>query len=147
MKLCLLADAASVHTRRWAEYFAERGHEVHLLSMRSARYSRVTVHRIRPPFGRGGYLAAAWVARRRIRELAPDLVHAHYASSYGLWGALGGRRPLLLSAWGTDVHDFPRRGPLQRHLLEWNLSRADILCATSDWLAREMTAYAPAGAP
>src|SRR5712692_2520891 len=147
MKLCLLADAASVHTRRWAEYFAERGHEVHLLSMRPARYSRVTVHRIRPPFGRGGYLAAAWVARRRIRRLAPDLVHAHYASSYGLWGALGGRGPLVLSVWGSDVQDFPRGGPVQRRLLEWNLGRADVLCATSAALARETAAYAPPGAP
>src|SRR5438552_18242479 len=147
MKLCLLADAASIHTRRWAEYFAQRGHDVHLLTMRPASYSRVTFHRIRPPLGRGGYFLAALVARRVICRLAPDLVHAHYASSYGLWGALCGRGPLILSVWGSDVHDFPRRGPLQRRLLEWNLSRADILCATSDWLAGEMAAYAPAGAP
>lgn len=147
MRLCLLADAASIHTRRWAEHFAGRGHEVHLLSMRPAGYSRVTVHRMRPPFGRGGYLAAALAARRRVRELAPDLVHAHYASSYGLWGALCGRHPLLLSVWGSDVHDFPRRGALQRRLLEWNLSRADALCATSAALARETAVYAPPGVP
>jgi len=147
MRLCLLADAGSIHTQRWAGYFAGRGHEVHVLSMRPARCRQVMVHRIQAPFGRGGYLAAALVAWRRVRELAPDLVHAHYASSYGLWGALCGRRPLLLSAWCTDVHDFPLRGPLQRRLLEWNLSRADILCATSEWLAGEMAAYAPPGAP
>ncbi len=135
MKLCLFADAPVIHTRRWAEYFADQGHEVHLLSMRPGRYSRVTVHCIRPPLGRGGYFAAALLARRRAAELAPDLVHAHYASSYGLWGALCGRRPLLLSVWGSDVHDFPRRGPLQRRLLEWNLRRADVLCATSEALA------------
>jgi L-malate glycosyltransferase len=146
MRLCLLADAASIHTRRWAEFFAARGHEVHLVSMRPAAYERVTVHLIRPPLGRGGYLLAAAGARWRVRELAPDLVHAHYASSYGLWGALCGRRPLLVSVWGSDVCDFPRRGPLQRRLLQWNLSRADVLCATSEALARETALYAPTGA-
>jgi glycosyltransferase involved in cell wall biosynthesis len=145
MRLCLLADAASIHTRRWAEFFAARGHEVHLLSMRPAVYDQVTVHVIRPPLGRGGYLLAAAAARQRVRELAPDLVHAHYASGYGLWGALCGRRPLLLSVWGSDVCDFPRRGPLQRCLLQWNLRRADVLCATSEALAWETARYAPPG--
>jgi glycosyltransferase involved in cell wall biosynthesis len=146
MKLCLLADAASIHTRRWAEYFAARGHEVHLLSMRPAAYSRVMVHTLRPPLGRGGYLLTALAARRRVRALAPDLVHAHYATSYGLWGALCGHAPLVISIWGSDVHDFPRHGPLQRRLLEWNLRRAQVLCATSEALARETAAYAPPGA-
>jgi L-malate glycosyltransferase len=146
MKLCLLADAGSIHTRRWAEHFAGQGHEVHLLSMRPARYSQVMVHPLRPPFGRGGYLAAALLARRRVRALAPDLVHAHYASSYGLWGALCGRRPLVVSVWGSDVNDFPRRGALHRRMLEWNLRRADLLCATSAALARETARYVPPGA-
>src|SRR5947209_5352507 len=146
MKLCFLADAGSIHTRRWVEYFADRRHEVHLLSMRPAEYARVKVHWIRPPLGRGGYLPAALAARRVVRALAPDLVHAHYASSYGLWGALSGFHPLVLSVWGSDVHDFPRRGPLQRRLLEWNLGRADVLCATSEALGRETAVYAPAGA-
>ena len=147
MKLCLLADAASIHTRRWAEYFAGRGHDVHLLSMRPASYAQVTVHLIRPPLGRGGYFLTALAARRTIRRLEPDLVHAHYASSYGLWGASCGRGPLVLSVWGSDVHDFPHRGPLQRRLLEWNLRRADVLCATSEALARETAVFAPPGTP
>src|SRR3954468_12821375 len=101
MRLCLLADAASIHTRRWAEYFAGRGHEVHLLSMRAAFYAGVKIHQMRPPLGRGGYFLAALVARRVVRALAPDLVHAHYASSYGLWGALADYHPLILSVWGS----------------------------------------------
>jgi glycosyltransferase involved in cell wall biosynthesis len=146
MKLCLLADAGSIHTRRWAEYFADQRHEVHLFSMRPARYTGVTVHELRLPFGRGGYFAAALLARPRIRALAPDLVHAHYASSYGLCAALCGQRPLVMSVWGSDVYDFPRRGALQRRLLQWNLRRADLLCATSAALARETARYTPPGA-
>ena len=32
MILLLIADGRSIHTQRWAEYFAERGHEVHLIT-------------------------------------------------------------------------------------------------------------------
>lgn len=147
MKLCLLADAASIHTRRWAEYFAGRGHEVHLLSMRAAPYARVRVHEIQPPWGRGGYFLAAVAARRVVHALKPDLVHAHYASSYGLWGAFADYHPLVVSVWGSDVHDFPHRGRLQRRLLERNLRRADVLCATSEALAQETAAFVPVGTP
>ena len=32
MKICYLANAASIHTVRWVKYFTDRGHEVHLIS-------------------------------------------------------------------------------------------------------------------
>jgi len=32
MRLLYLANAASVHTRKWVNYFAEEGHEVHLVT-------------------------------------------------------------------------------------------------------------------
>ena len=30
--LIFIADGRSIHTQRWAEYFAEQGHEVHLIT-------------------------------------------------------------------------------------------------------------------
>ncbi len=32
VKLCFIADGRSIHTQRWVEYFAQRGHEVHLIT-------------------------------------------------------------------------------------------------------------------
>src|ERR1035437_3684655 len=31
LRLAFLGDPNSIHTRRWAEFFASRGHEIHLL--------------------------------------------------------------------------------------------------------------------
>ncbi|MCH8999200.1 MAG: glycosyltransferase family 4 protein, partial [Proteobacteria bacterium] len=39
MRICVLANALSVHTQRWARAYAERGHEVHVLSIRWAEIS------------------------------------------------------------------------------------------------------------
>ncbi|MGP8337571.1 MAG: glycosyltransferase, partial [Methanosarcinaceae archaeon] len=32
MKLCFIADATTVHTKRWVEYFSKEGHDVHLIT-------------------------------------------------------------------------------------------------------------------
>ena len=32
LRLCVLGDLESIHTRRWLEPFVERGHEVHAVS-------------------------------------------------------------------------------------------------------------------
>ena len=36
MRLCYLADAPYIHTRRWVEHFAARGWETHVISFRPA---------------------------------------------------------------------------------------------------------------
>jgi hypothetical protein len=31
MRICYVADGTSIHTQRWVNYFAGKGHEVHLI--------------------------------------------------------------------------------------------------------------------
>jgi len=38
-----------------------------------------------------------------LRKEKPDIVHAHYTSSYGFIGALTNFKPLIISVWGSDV--------------------------------------------
>jgi glycosyltransferase involved in cell wall biosynthesis len=147
-RLLLLADAGSIHTRRWATALAARGREVHVASLRPFDISGVTVHRLRGAwFGRLGIPGALSRVRQLVRDLAPDLVHAHYATSYGLLGALAGHHPLMISVWGSDVYEWPQLGPLHRALLRFNLSRAAMVGATSPDLARAVRPFVPADVP
>lgn len=145
-KLCLLANAASSHTQKWALALVERGWKVDVLSFLPAEIEQVTVHLI--PRLAGGkadaVLRAPWV-RRRVRELKPDIVHAHYATSFGLLGALTGRHPLIISAWGSDIFSFPRSSRMHASLLKWILAQADVLCSTSRVMASEMKKYLEPG--
>ena len=43
-----------------------------------------------------------WI-RRLIRELRPDIVHAHWLCGFAAFSALAGARPLVSMAWGSDV--------------------------------------------
>jgi L-malate glycosyltransferase len=135
MKICYLANAASIHTQRWASHFVRRGHEVTVVSLTNAEIPGVDVRWIGPdPNARGriAYLLAVPRLRRLLRELKPDVVHAHYAGGYGLTAALCGFRPLILTAWGSDVLILPRASRLMRRLVQFALRRADLVTSMAD---------------
>jgi L-malate glycosyltransferase len=144
MRICLLADAGSVHTRRWAAAMAERGNTISVLSLRPGDVAGVNVVDLSPPpsLGKLGYLTVRNGVRRLLRDIRPDVLHAHYATSYGLLGALAGFRPYMVSAWGADVFDFPRRSPLHAALLRFNLRRADVVACTSLFMRGQVERYA-----
>lgn len=141
-KLCFLANAASTHTEKWAIALTERGWDLEILSFLPAELPKVKVHLIPRLIGDkvDVLLRQTWV-REKVAEIKPDLIHAHYATSFGLLGALTHRHPLVISAWGSDIFSFPRTSFLHRKLLKWVLSRGDILCSSSEIMAEEMRQY------
>jgi glycosyltransferase involved in cell wall biosynthesis len=101
----------------------------------------VSVIRLKPFGGTGRYILAAPHVRRLLAGIKPDIVHAHYATGYGLLGSLAARSPYVLSVWGSDIYEYPRRSPLHAQLLKFNLNRADYICSTSLAMARETQRY------
>jgi glycosyltransferase involved in cell wall biosynthesis len=70
---------------------------------------------------------------RLAREIEPDLVHAHYLPEYG-WMAVRERlRPLICSAWGSDVLALNR---VNRARAKKALEAATLVFADSEHLAR-----------
>ena len=79
--------------------------------------------------------------KRVIRDFRPNIIHAHYASSYGTLGALSGFLPLFISLWGSDIYDFPRRNFIARAIVKYNLSAATLILSTSNTMAKEAGRY------
>ncbi len=135
MRLCYLADGGSVHTRRWLSHFAEQGHEVHVISLEPSGVPGVQEHRLARRFGNKlDYLAAIPRVRRLVKTIRPDLLHAHYATSYGFLGALSGLRPFVVTAWGSDILVTPRESAVMRHLVRWVLERADAITSDAEFM-------------
>lgn len=137
MRLLLVGAANSIHLQRWANAFAQRGHEAHLITLHAplpGYDARVRIHRL-PLRGGGGYLLARPAARRIARQLRPDAINAHYATGYGTLAPKLRGVPLVLNVWGSDVYEFPDKGPLHRALLRRNLLRADAVVSTSRVMA------------
>lgn len=151
-KLLLLADPASSHTQKWAMALAGYDIEMVIFGLNQAPpglYAKYPQIRVTGPYllkKEGGfsklrYLRALPQLKALIAEFQPDIVHAHYATSYGLLGALSGFHPLVISVWGSDIFDFPRRSWLHRLLLHFNFRRADAIFSTSHVMAEETTRY------
>ena len=129
--ICLFGDANSPHTRRWALEMRARGWRVSLVTARPEPLDGVE-QRILPPMRRqADWLLRVADAQHHVRELAPDIVHAHYLTSYGYLAARCNRHPLVMTAWGSDLLLTPRQNPLIARLTAWTLGRASLVTGDS----------------
>lgn len=137
----MLGPARSIHTIRWANGLARRGLQVHLISLETPDPSlydeRITQYRLpwRAPLG---YFLAAPRLRALLKRIEPDLLNVHYATGYGLLARRARFSPVLLSAWGSDIYEFPNASTWHKALLQRNLDHATALAATSHAMQREM---------
>jgi len=137
MRIATLANAAVGHTRRWVEQLRARGHEVGLWSLEPGPpglFARALPRAALP--GALRYPLAAPALRRALAEFAPDLVDAQYVPNYGLLGALTGLRPLVVTAWGSDLLVAGGRDPFRRARSRFVLERADLVLTDAENLAR-----------
>ena len=141
--LCLLGDANSPHTRRWALEMRARGWRVSLVTARPEPLDGVGQRILAPVQRQTDWLLRTSAAQRAVRELAPDIVHAHYLTSYGYLAARCDRHPLVMTAWGSDLLVTPHTRPWMRWLTGWILRRADLLTGDSASLVEAARQYQP----
>ena len=144
MKILSLADAANIHTQKWARYLASRGHELEIISFKPAKLDHIQIHYIdvgvvRPEGGNWHCLFGLPAARRHILRMAPDLVFCHYLTSYGLIGALlKSSLPLVMWLHGTDILVTPDRSPLYRLMARYALARSDLIIMAAPHMKRRV---------
>lgn len=148
MRICYLANAASIHTVRWAEYFARKGHEVHIISINPYERDGVenlTLHKlkvVRPQIRIVSYapsLAYTMIQLRRLlRQLHPDVLHAHYVTDYGFPGALSNFHPFVVTAWGSDVLISPKKSRLLKQFVQFSIKRANLITCDAEHLKKRL---------
>jgi glycosyltransferase involved in cell wall biosynthesis len=143
MRICYLGDASSPHVRKFVEYFAKTGNEIHVVSLRKAKYRNATLYLIprRTPFEDVNYLLSFFWLRRIIKSIKPDIVHAHFLTSFGLLGALTGYHPFVVTAWGSDLLITPKRSFVYKWLLKFTLKKADLIFADAGFMKEEVLQY------
>ncbi|SFQ36067.1 glycosyltransferase [Salibacterium halotolerans] len=141
MKICFLAGASSIHTVRWVNAMAERGHEVFLITMHPPELDKIDAAvklyllRFKSTIG---YYINDYKVKRLLRRIKPDLVNTHYASGYGTISRFVHYYPTLLSVWGSDVYDFPYQSQTKKTILVKNLKAATQIASTS-WAMKKQT--------
>ena len=130
MKICYISTK-SIHTRRWIEYFAERGHEVHLITQEYDNYQGVKIHVVNPKASKLSPFFKAIIIRNLVKKIKPDILHAHQVVPFGLYGALSGFHPFIVSAWGSDVLTFPQSS-ISKWMVRFALNQADLITCDAE---------------
>ena len=130
----------------WAEAVDAAGHEVHLVGRVVPTWPPAdplyaeSVHTLTAdglPLLRSFEMSAT--LGKATRDLAPDIVHAHWLPEFGWMAAREGLRPLVCSAWGSDVL---RPGLVGRRRSVKALRAAEMVMADSVHLAQAAAALA-----
>ena len=149
MKICFLSEPHYLHMRRWACFFANRGHDVHIVAggpdIDARPLRNVTMHPLDDQPFRGPWTLRTTLALGRLlKRLRPDILHMHY-----LWGLpapiLLRFRPFVVSVWGADIlgkTGLAAESRRERFLKTLILRRADAVMALSRYLAAETCRYA-----
>jgi glycosyltransferase involved in cell wall biosynthesis len=151
-RLCFVAPADSVHTKRWVEAMVARGHETLVVSTKPCiidgsayynPYDHMGIWRI-PKLH---HPIAHWMMQRAIERFEPDLVHMHYLEATPWLLRLARRWPhFVISVWGRDVvwdadtPEPPARVERKRRML----ALATEITATTHFLADQTRPFVPA---
>lgn len=154
MKVLYLADGNSVHTRNWVNLLTKSGVDIVLFSLTSfdetnyinkkfinAQFDKIETNTDTSDSYKIKYLTTLKLLSKTIKSSRPDIIHAHYATSYGLLGVLTCFKPLIISVWGSDVYYFPKKSFFHKLLLKFNLKHADYILSTSEAMASEIKLY------
>ncbi|MDR3667135.1 MAG: glycosyltransferase [Ignavibacteriaceae bacterium] len=155
MKILFLADPIPSHTIKWVNSLSKSGVEILLFGLSDYNYElynreinieiyktpKIIKNRADGHLFKSFYLTAYPSLKKVLKKFKPDILHSHYASSYGLLGALCQFHPFFLSVWGNDVFDFPQKTILHKLLLQYILSKPDMLFSTSKIMAKETSLY------
>ncbi len=139
MRICLLAPADSYHTAKIIRFLVKDGYDVSICTFHNASYPGVDVYYFKPKFeylSKFNYYLNVNNIKKIIKKINPDIVHAHYVSSYGLVGYLTRFHPLVISVWGSDIYDRPRN-PIMKSFIKKALNEADAVLSTSKTMAEQ----------
>ncbi|WP_418223337.1 glycosyltransferase [Clostridium isatidis] len=148
MKICYLSDANNIHTKKLCYFFKEKGYDISVISLNDGIIDGIKVHSMatkvessNKSISKVKYLKNISRIKKIVNEIKPDILHVHYASSYGLISSLVNYKPTILSVWGSDVYDFPKISPIHKAILKYNLRKTDLILSTSKCMANETNKY------
>ena len=99
------------------------------------------------PFGAALLVAPLLLALRSVRRTFDfQVVHAHTLTPDGFASVVAGhalKKPVVVSARGSDVHTYPHRSALARKAARFVLARGDRILAVSRELAGQIAELAP----
>lgn len=136
MKICYIANSASSHTEKWVSCFVNLGYEVHVISHSENKLIGATVHYIN--YSIKNFIFKVNEVHKLIKEINPDILHAHQANTCGLYAVTYNAKNTIVSAWGSDVLLSPKRSFIMKMIVKYVLKNAAFITSDSYYMSEKI---------
>ena len=143
LRIAFLSGGGLTHIQPYVEFFQKRGHEVFWikhdisdkdLGITAPTYDVSCGARGEKNHTKWRYLFSGRCVRKVLREIQPDILNSHFATSGGLITYMSGFKPYVLTTHGSDIIRSVK-SPVWRFLLPKILNRATMINPVSQDLA------------
>lgn len=109
-KIFFLADAKSIHTVKWVDYFVEKGYLVYLATFALTNNTRckniffLSNKDSKVAGGNYHYFLSIDKLTNILKDVKPDIINAHYSYSMGLIGLIAKKKSKINSKFSVVCH-------------------------------------------
>jgi glycosyltransferase involved in cell wall biosynthesis len=157
MKIFYVAPLNSVHSVRWISFFAKKGYEIHVLNgdfdgkdlltpslpAGSTKVYSIPLTGSRIPVVKILFRLRRFFSnvRKLLEEVQPDVIHAHWLGLHSYAVARAGKKPVLVTPWGSDLLISPGESIRQKMIVKYVLQTADYFCCDAKHLKEKLISY------
>jgi len=147
-KVLIYADPHSVHTVKWLEGWRRLGYEtiVSGLSNTICDNKFIFKSKINIKGGNGSeFLKNIFKFKKVLDSSNPNIINAHFLTSYGLIGALLKRKndKLVIFLMGTDVMITMNRNFIYLYMAKYIFNKSNLLVSSSQTMSDKILKYFP----
>lgn len=136
MRICYIANSSSPHTEKWAKHFSDLGHEVHIISHCPNEIAGIKVHYLN--YNLKNFLFMAKKVHNIINSINPDIVHAHQASTCGLYATSQKKYKVIVSAWGSDILVNPEKSIILKKIVQYIIKNSHFITSDSKFMTSKI---------
>lgn len=161
IKIVFFADAGVEHTIRWVKFFANAGHEVHVISWNdfskgSASYrlddikssfypAKLHILGGKRPETKVAYflwlLSLVFSIRRLVKKIQPDLIHSHSVGAHAWITLFLPRIKSVMTPWGTDVLIDMKTSCINRLISIKALKKSTVITVDAEHMKQELVNF------
>jgi len=161
LRILFFADAGVEHTNRWVKYFADLGHDVHVISWNdfSGGSASYRSDDIKSPFypaklyligtkrPRSKFKYIFWTinlilaVKKLYKEIKPDIIHSHSVGSYAWITLFLPKTKTVMTPWGTDVLIDMKESYTNKYLSLKSMNKCSVITVDAEHMKQELVNF------
>lgn len=147
-KVLLFGEPGDIHTNKWVQGWNKINYEVVVygISGKKKNNKNVLFEQINSEGGNGlKYLKHLLKFRKILKNVGPDIINAHYLTSYGFIASLIKRKKdfMVVSVLGTDVMKTMNSNLIYHVLAMFTFWRANLIVSVSNTMTKKILSSFP----